>query len=102
MPLDTQGDALQTYRGFVGEELTKSHSYEKWLLKRGFTQTAITAESSDTNILTYTTEQASNGVWSGEVQLVSEGEANLILTLTAGGRVKKTVFKYIVRDAKGV
>ena len=98
MPLEAPGGPLKTTYGFIGEELSKSHSYANWLAKRSLTADTITAEVSDTDILAYTTEGTGNGVWSGEVRLLKEGQANLILTLSAGGRVKKTVFKYVVRD----
>ena len=89
---------LQEYHVFLGEELPKSHSYVDWMAKRGVTQTSIAAESNNTTVMTFTTESTNDGVWAGEVQFPATGEANLILTLTAGGLIKKTVFKYIVKD----
>lgn len=102
MPLNnaaTNGVA-QEYQQFKGEELPKSHSYVDWLAKRNLTADSITAETSNASVITYSTESTHSGVWVGEVQMIGEGEANLILTLNAGGRVKKTVFKYVVRDAR--
>lgn len=104
MPLNkvkTSG-VLATYKVYVGEELPKSHSYVDWLAKRGLTADSITAEVTNATIMTFATETTNSGVWVGEVQPQREGEVNLILTLNAGGRVKKTVFKYIVRDPEKI
>ncbi len=99
MPIDNAAPVIEHIRGFVGEELPKIHSYVDWMAERGVTQTSITAAVTN-NAISVTTENTNNGVWSGEVQLLRAGVGHLILTLTAGGRVKKSAFEYTVLDTR--
>jgi hypothetical protein len=98
MPMESASPIFDIRREFIGEKVTLPHSYVKWLAKRGLTASSIDGESSNTNIVKINSQVSLNGAWSGELEMVAEGEANIVLTLRAGNNVQKTVFRFVVSD----
>lgn len=92
------GRPLASHTMWKGEELELQHSYVDWLAKRSLTADSIAISVTRTEILSFTQESFTSGVLIGEVMALDVGETTLVLTLTAGARVKKTVFKFTVLD----